>query len=529
MNHCEAEIIISALEHIPDLIQLKSKLPKLRVLVSMDELDGGEVAGQTKAALLNKWAAEKDVKLMSFMDLERLGETFPKAHNIPGPEDIWTINYTSGTTGNPKGVVLPHKTVPAAAFGSGCYAGSKPGDVIMSSLPLAHCYQRAIDNSALISGASIGYIHGDILAIVEDMQELKPTILASVPRLLSRFAAAIRAKSIHAPGVAGAISRTAYAAKKAKIEAGGDNTHLLWDRLWCKKIKAIFGGRLRLISSGSAPISPDDYMFLNCALGCHVVNGYGLTESNAAGCVAVPGDCSLGHCGPPMPLAEYRLRSVPSMDYSAEDQPNPRGELQIRSPMNFREYLKEPTKTAEALSADGWFSTGDIFQLDSRGRFGMIDRVKNFFKLAQGEYVAPEKIESTLLASGICANIFVHGDSTESYLVAIGGINPEEFIPWASGILGRDIPNDPKSLQTACDEKRVKDAYLKICEHNSSKARLAGFEKVKRVYLTLEPFSVENELMTPTLKVKRSQAAKYYRKQIDEMYAEKMPLALAKL
>lgn len=523
-------MIICSLEHIPTLLDIKSKTPKLRVLVSMDELDSGEVAGQTKSALLQRWGAEKDVKIISFSDLEKLGESFPRAHNIPGPDDIWTINYTSGTTGNPKGALLPHSCVPAAALASGSSSGVGYEDVIISSLPLAHCYQRSIDNSALYGGAAIGYFHGDMLALVEDMQMLQPTILASVPRILSRFAAAIRSSTIHAPGVAGAISRTAFAAKKAKIEAGGDNTHALWDRVWCRKIKKIFGGRLRLISSGSAPISSDDYMFLNCALGCNVVNGYGLTETNASGCVALQGDCSLGHCGPPMPLAQYKLRSVPSMDYTVDDKPYARGELLIKGPMVFKGYLKDPIKTAEALTDDGWFSTGDIFRVDDQGRFGMIDRVKNFFKLAQGEYVAPEKIENALLASGIAASIFVHGNSEESHLVAIAGVNPQEFCPWASKIIGQPIPEtDVSAIQAACQNKDVKDAYLAICEKNSTKARLAGFEKIKRVYLSLEPFSIENDLLTPTMKVKRSQAAKFYKKEIDAMYADKLPQRLAKL
>lgn len=504
-------------------------MPKIRYIVSMDELEAGELEGQSKKALLEKWAAEKNVKLLSFSDLEALGEQFPRAHNIPSSEDIWTINYTSGTTGNPKGAVLQHRCVPAAALGSGSASGGMTSDVTFSSLPLAHCYQRAIDNAALYSGASIGYFHGDMLALVEDMQLLQPTIFPSVPRILSRFAAAIRASTIHAPGVAGAISRTAFAAKKAKIEAGGDNTHVLWDRVWSKKIRKIFGGKLRIISSGSAPISTDDYVFLNAALACTVANGYGLTETNATACVALPLDCTVGHCGPPMPLQEFKLRSVESMNYSAQDKPYPRGELMIRGPHIFKEYLKEPVKTAEALTDDGWFLTGDIFQVDERGRFGMIDRVKNFFKLAQGEYVAPEKVENALLASGICSQIFVHGNSEESYLVAIGGVNPEEFCPWASKILGRKIANDLQSIQAACDDKQIKAAYLAICDKNSVKSRLAGFEKVKRVYLTVEPFTAENDLVTPTMKVKRSQAAKFYKPQIDEMYSDKMPQQLAKL
>lgn len=530
VNHCEAEMIICSLDHVPTLLATKSQMPKLRVLVSMDELDGGEVAGHTKAELLAKWGAEKDVKILSFSQLEKLGEQFPRAHNIPGPDDIWTINYTSGTTGNPKGAILQHHCVPAAAFGSGMSSGTRPDDVVFSCLPLAHCYQRSIDNGMLFAGGAIGYSHGDILALVEDMQMLQPTIFPSVPRILSRFAAAIRAQTIHAPGVAGAISRTAFAAKKAKMEAGGDNTHALWDRVWCRKIRKIFGGRLRTISSGSAPISNDDYIFLNAALGCTLVNGYGLTETNAAACVALPLDCSVGHCGPPMVLSEFKLRSVPSMNYTAEDKPFPRGELLIKSPMNFKEYLKEPVKTAEAITEDGWFCTGDIFQVDAEGRFGMIDRVKNFFKLAQGEYVAPEKIENVLLASGIVSQIFVHGNSEESFLVAIGGINPEEFCPFASKILGRPVtPADPAGLQAACDDKAVKDAYLAICERNATKSNLAGFEKIKRVYLTFEPFTADNDLVTPTMKVKRSQAAKFYKAQVDAMYAEKMLQKMAKL
>lgn len=531
MNHSEAEMIICSLEHVPALLALAPKTPKLRTLVSMDDLDAGELPGHSKESLLKNWAAEKNVQILSFKDLEALGTQYPRAHNIPSPDDVWTINYTSGTTGNPKGVVLTHSCVPAAAFGTGAASGSKgANDLIYSCLPLAHCYQRAIDNGAFFAGSAVGYFHGDILGLVEDMQLLKPTVLASVPRILSRFAAAIRAATIHASGVPGAISRTAYAAKKAKLESGGDNRHILWDRVWSSKIRKIFGGNLRIISSGSAPISSDDYIFLSCALGINIVNGYGLTETNAAACSSVPLDCTVGHCGPPMVFSEFKLRSVPSMDYTAEDKPFPRGELLIRSPMNFREYLKEPVKTAEAIDKDGWFYTGDIFQVDDLGRFGMIDRVKNFFKLAQGEYVAPEKIENVLLGSGIVSQIFVHGNSEESFLVAIGGVNPEEFCPFASKILGRDVPlTDREAIQAACNEKAVKDAYLKICDHNSTKAKLIGFEKIKRVYLTVEPFTVENDLVTPTLKVKRSQAAKFYKKQIDEMYADKMPIMMAKL
>ena len=530
INHSDIECIVCSLDHVPSLLLNRSKTPKLRVIVSMDSLDDGEQAGQSKSVLVNAFAKQTGVQVLSFTEVEALGREFPRAHSIPTPDDIWTVNYTSGTTGNPKGAVLQHKAVPASALASGGPAGSKPEDVIFSCLPLAHCYQRSIDNAGFFAGSAVGYFHGDMLSLVEDMQMLRPTIFPSVPRILSRFAAAIRASTIHAQGVAGAISRTAYAAKKAKIEAGGDNTHILWDRIWCKKIQKIFGGRIRTISSGSAPIAKDDYTFLQCALGCNLVNGYGLTETNATACVALPGDCSVGHCGPPMVLQEFCLRSVPAMEYTVDDKPNPRGELLIRGPNRVKEYLKDAVKTQEALTDDGWFRTGDIFVVDSLGRFGMIDRVKNFFKLAQGEYVSPERIENYLLASTLFTQLFVHGNSEESYLIAVGGVNPDEFAPFASRILGRTIAaTDIAGVKAACEEPKVRSEVLKICDRNADKAKLAGFERVKRIFLTVEPFNFDNDLVTPTLKVKRPQAAKYYKAQIDAMYADKAPEKIAKL
>ncbi|BFZ55509.1 medium-chain fatty acid-CoA ligase faa2 [Savitreella phatthalungensis] len=530
INHSEIELVVCSVDHVAPLLLNRSKTPKLRVIVSMDPLDAGETLGQNKHTILNLFAKEVGVQVLSFEEVEELGRKFPRAHNVPSPDDIWTVNYTSGTTGNPKGAVLQHKAVPASAMGSGSGVGSRPGDIVFSCLPLAHCYQRSIDNAAFFGGTAVGYFHGDMLSIIEDMQLLKPTLFPSVPRILSRFAAAIRAQTIHATGVAGAISRTAYAAKKAKIDAGGDNTHIVWDRVWCAKIQRIFGGRLRTIVSGSAPISKDDYLFLQCALGCNVLNGYGLTETNATANVALPGDCSVGHCGPPMPLSEFCLRSVPSMDYTVEDKPYPRGELLIRAPNRVKEYLKDPVKTAEAITSDGWFCTGDIFVVDHLGRFGMIDRVKNFFKLAQGEYVSPERIENMMLASTLFTQLFIHGNSEETFLVAIGGVNPDEFAPFASKILGRSISNtDLAAVKQACDEPKVVDEVIKICSRNADKAKLQGFERIKRIYLTLEPFTFDNDLVTPTLKVKRAQAAKYYKKQIDAMYASKGEEKIAKL
>jgi long-chain acyl-CoA synthetase len=210
---------------------------------------------------------------------------------------------------------------------------------------------------------------------------LQPTIITLVPRVLSKIASAIQAATIDAPGVKGKLSRTALAAKYARM-AGPAKTfrHPLWDRLWSRKIRQVLGGKVRLVVSGSAPANPATLRFLRAALACDVIEGYGLTETFASALLCVPGDFVMGHCGPLVPTVEARLKDVPEMDYTANDLPNPRGELLIRGHTVFKGYYKDAKKTADAFEGD-WFRTGDICSIDSAGRVYIIDRVKNFFKV----------------------------------------------------------------------------------------------------------------------------------------------------
>jgi long-chain acyl-CoA synthetase len=224
-----------------------------------------------------------------------------------------------------------------------------------------------------------------------------------------------------------------------------------------------------------------------------------MTETYATGTVQMEGDFSTGNIGPPMAGAELCLESVPDYDYTVDDKPNPRGELLIRGPIVFKEYFKNGEETNKVLEADGWFHTGDICEIDKLGRFKIIDRKKNVLKLAQGEYISPERIENVFAANTNLINMgYVHGDAKESTLVAIFGVDPENFPVWASKVLGRAVSAEGSDLRAAAKEPKVRQAFLKILDGISRKHKFNSFEKVKGVYLDFEPFSVENELLTPT-------------------------------
>lgn len=528
INHASLACVITSLVHIPTLLRLAQaqRIPTVKFIICLDPLDAGEQPGFTKLALLNNLAADTGIKVHYLGDIEKLGESSGLPMKPPRPDDIITINYTSGTTGNPKGVVLTHAHAVAATASGRIFTETFPSDVLCSYLPLAHIYQRVAEHGSLSAGGSIGYFRGDILGLVDDMKILHPTGFNSVPRLFNRFGSAIRAATMDAPGLKGAMGRHVINNKLAamKLPPGqATNKHMFWDRVFTPKLASQFGlERCRGMVSGSAPIDPSLQQFLRAAFGNDFVQGYGLTETYAVSLCQLEGDFSSGNCGALAPSMEACLQSVPDMEYLVTDSPNPRGELLVRGKNRFREYYKNPTETEKAIIDDGWFRTGDIAEVDSMGRFKIVDRVKNVLKLAQGEYISPERIENVYLAnSNLISQAYVHGDSTQAFLVSIFGIDPVTFAPFASGILKKTIgPTDTEALRAAAKDVRVRKALLKELEKIGKKNKFNSWERVRAVHLDLEPFTIENELLTPTLKLKRPQTAKKFRTELDRMYEE---------
>ncbi|KAI8056634.1 hypothetical protein BDF22DRAFT_667233 [Syncephalis plumigaleata] len=510
LNHAEVPVLLLSADKILNILQMREKLPLLKGLISMDSLDTfAEMAPPSTldgvpfpgtmpvpGHVLRAWAAEKGIKLIDFAELEAMGRDSPMAPRTPASEDIATFCYTSGTTGNPKGAILTHLNIISAVAGVQKSLDPQSDDIHISYLPLAHVYERVSLASVLHLGVAVGFSRGDTALLMDDIAILQPTIFITVPRLLNRVYDKLTAATINADGLVGVMARRAVASKLD-----------------------LMGGRVRVILTGSAPIGSEVLQFLRIAFCCRVHEGYGQTECAAAGTVTLPNEYKPGHVGVPIFTCEIKLVDIPEMNYLSTDKPLPRGEICLRGHNVFIGYLKDPEKTRETLDEDGWLHTGDVGQINANGSISIIDRKKNIFKLAQGEYVAPEKIENIYGTHPAVAQVFVHGDSLQSQLVTIIVPDPETFPQWIKDTLGKSI--NAKDIALICQEdKGLRKKLLDELARLGRKAGLHGFEQAKNIRFSLEPFSIENNLLTPTLKLKRMESREFFRSVIDEMYKE---------
>jgi long-chain acyl-CoA synthetase len=504
IKHAELACIVTSLPHIPTVLAVAPRLPDLKLIICADPLEAGEPQGLSKLAVLNSIASQHGIQIWSMTGVEELGKKVAHPYRPPRPEDVLTINYTSGTTGDPKGVVLTHRNCVAAISSSRTTGGLSHKDSSMSYLPLAHIYGRVVDQTAIAEGAALGFFHGNVLELVDDLKILKPSGFISVPRLFNRFAQGIKAQTVEADGFRGALSRRVIEAKKASMKqpiGQAHNQHFLYDRIWTPKVKAAVGlERCHSMVSGSAPLDPAVHEFIRAAFGNFFPQGYGLTESYAVASYQLRGDFTTGNIGPPVAGMEICLESIPDLDYLATDKPRPRGELLLRGPGIFREYYKNPEETAKALEADGWFHTGDVAEIDEMGRIKIIDRKKNVLKLAQGEYVSPERLENVYMGnSNLITMAYVHGDGTQSSLVGVFGVEPVTFAPFASKALKKTIaPEDLEAIKVAMKDPRVLKAFIKHLDDIGRKNKFNGYERVQVAVLELDPFTIENGLLTHT-------------------------------
>uniref|UniRef100_A0A8C1SCJ9 Long-chain-fatty-acid--CoA ligase n=1 Tax=Cyprinus carpio TaxID=7962 RepID=A0A8C1SCJ9_CYPCA len=414
----------------------------------------------------------------------------------PKPQDLAVVCFTSGTTGKPKGAMITHGNI-----------ASNTSSVIKILEVSSESFVLPV--SMFCHGARVGFYQGDISLLMDDIKTLKPTFFPVVPRLLNRIYDKILG-SVTSP-LRRAILHYAVRRKQAELSSGVVRNNSLWDRLIFNKIQASLGGNLRFILTASAPISPTVLSFLRATLGCLIFEGYGQTECTAGCTFSMPGDWSAGHVGAPLPCAMVKLTDIPDMNYYAK---NGEGEICIRGHSVFRGYLKDEERTGEALDADGWLHTGDVGQWLPNGTLRIVDRKKHIFKLSQGEYIAPEKIENVYTRCVAVLQVFVHGDSLQSHLIGVVVPDPEVFVDWAKerGIVG--------SYEELCQNPDVKKAVLEDMTAVGKEAGLKSFEQVKDLYLHPEMFSVSNGLLTPTLKSKRVDLRRVFSEQIAQMYSK---------
>jgi len=464
--------------------------------------------------------AEAKLVIYDFEQILDIGRKNPTKLEIPSPDSIATFCYTSGTTGLGKGAMLSHRGFVATVAGAKAH-GIKvcKGDTFLSYLPLAHVYERYVMGVMLNQGAAIGFYQGNVLKITEDLAALRPHIFISVPRLLNRVYDKVMAGAAESP-----IKKMLFNAgleAKAAGRANGTVSHFFWDNLVFNKVARRLGlDRCRIMISGSAPLAPHVMDFFRSVVSIVVLEGYGLTETTACTTIGSLDDLTSGHIGPPTPAVEMKLVAVEDMNYLPTDTMHGdmpcagRGELYIRGACVMMGYYKMPKETSEALGQDGWLATGDIGVWLPNGNMKIVDRKKNMFKLSQGEYVVPDKIETVYTQDNFIAQAFVYGDSFQSEVVAVFVPDKEYAKKWIKET-GSKVTLDGITK----DDQFIKAVKTSI-DATGKAGNLKGFEKVKQFVLIPEPFTVENNLLTPTFKLKRNEAKAMFLTEIQNMYSK---------
>ncbi|XP_018566336.1 long-chain-fatty-acid--CoA ligase 5 isoform X2 [Anoplophora glabripennis] len=457
-------------------------------------------------------AKNMGVEIVRFSDVESLGSKKSHPEVPPKPSDLATICYTSGTTGNPKGVMLTHENIVASTSAVILQFGDhklKSTDVMISFLPLAHMLERCCENAMYSVGGGVGFYLGEIRRLSDDMKALKPTVTPAVPRLLNRIYDKVQAE-INGSCVKKMLYNMAISAKEKEIKRGIIRNNSFWDLVVFRKVQEGMGGKLRLMLVGSAPLAENVLTFVRCALGCLVVEGYGQTECTAPITLTIQGDHVPGHVGPPVACCCVKLVDVPEMEYWAK---NNQGEVCVKGTNVFQGYYKDPEKTEEVIDEQGWHHTGDVGTWMSNGTLKIIDRKKHIFKLSQGEYIVPEKIENVYIRSQYVSQVFVHGESLKSCIIAIVVPDVDVIKCWAQeyGI--------PGTFSVLCNNAEVKQLIMDDMISWGKEAGLRSFEQVKDIYLHPDNFSIQNGLLTPTMKSKRPQLKAYFKPQLDDMYS----------
>jgi long-chain acyl-CoA synthetase len=417
-------------------------------------------------------------------------------------DDLATIIYTSGTTGEPKGVMLTHDNFISDVRSIANGLPISPTDVSLSVLPLSHIFERTVFYVFCFTGVSVNYA-ASFDQVGEYLREVRPTIMTAVPRLFEKVYHRIIKKGMSAGGLKSKIFAGSLAVgqrvaeledKKQRVPLSLRAKHAVADRLVFTKWREGIGGRLRYFVSGGAPLSPTlSYSFLGA--GIKILQGYGMTETCVV-CANRPDDNRVGSIGKPFTGIEVAI---------AED-----GEMLVRGPNVMRGYYGQPEATL-AVMRDGWFATGDVGHLDEDGHLFLTDRKKDLFKLSNGKYIAPQLIESLLKQSEFVNQVVVVGASRK-YPVAL--IVPD----WES--LKAALRAAKETVAQTHSELSEQTAAIKMVQRDVTMitAHLADYERVRRVALLAEEFSIDKGEMTPTLKVKRNVIDERYGKLIDELY-----------
>jgi len=487
-------IFVSNKAQAEKIREIRAQLPALKTVIGFDDIPG----------LTNMSIAELEKRGTQSENRESIATYREDALTVK-PDDLATIIYTSGTTGEPKGVMLSHDNIYSNVAASRTAIPFEGRDVALSFLPLSHIFERMGGHYLMFAtGTSIAYAES-IDAVPVNMQEVRPTLVLSVPRLYEKMFARVLESALTggflkkqiffwARGVADRWANEKLAGK----EPGGllARQYAIAQKLVFSKLKARTGGRLRYFVSGGAPLSPDINKFFYAA-GLTILEGYGLTETSPVITVNTPANFRIGTVGKPVVGVEVKI---------AGD-----GEILTRSPYVMKGYYNKPDATREAIDPDGWFHTGDIGELHD-GFLAITDRKKDIIVTAGGKKVAPQPLENKVKTNKYVAQAVMIGDKRKFPSMLIVP-NFDQLERWAAkrNIIWTDRAQLLRmpTIQTKMEK-----------EVNEELAGAAHFEMPKKIGLLEHDFSIERGELTPTQKVKRKAIDKHYKTLIDSLYDE---------
>lgn len=421
-------------------------------------------------------------------------------------DDILTLIYTSGTTGLPKGVYLTHGNILHNVLNGPKYVPIDDSDIFLSHLPLSHVLERTVGQFAPMFHRSIIAYAERIDTIGENLKEVRPTKFISVPRLYEK----ILEKVIEKVREASSLKRKLFYSAKATAEKYAEHISYNKEFTFFDKIKynffekkvysklreAVFGGRMKLMISGGAKLPYEIGLFYN-GIGIPLLEGYGLTETSPVISVNPYNANRIGTVGKPLPKVEVKL---------AED-----GELLVKGPNVFKGYHNKPEENKVSFK-DGWFCTGDIAKIDEAGYIKITDRKKDLIVTSGGKNVAPQAIENILKEDPFISEVMVYGDG-KKFISALIVPNFEALYKWA----------EERGLKFSSNEELVKnEKIIRLIQHRIEKRSepLARYEKVKKFVLLPREFSMEEEEITPTLKLRRKIITEKYKDLLEGLYEE---------
>ena len=438
---------------------------------------------------------------------------------ISKPDTIMTVCYTSGTTGNPKGVMLSQRNL-ISVLETVIRDSSVPLDengAHISFLPLAHIFERMVISGFMGVAAKIGFISGSVrTTLMEDMSLFGPTLLFTVPRVLQT----IRMKIFDGfNALSNWKKKLAYKAYHTKLEnykKYGIITHAIYDQIIFKKIRSMFGNKLKTILCASAPMPKELADDFKVFLSIPIIEGLGMTELSGSAFCTNYHDLTNFTAGGVTGGAKMIIKSVPDLGYTIDDVIDgvncPAGEICFKGPLIFNGYYKNDEENEKAFDKDGYFHTGDVGRIFPNLGNGLkiVDRVKEIFKLSQGEYIIPAKLESVYAKSTFIQQIMIYGNSSMNNIIAI--ICPEKkHCAEAMNISVEELSKNEENEEL---KKLIINDLLKL----ALQANFNGLEKVKYVLITFEGFTVGNSCMTPTMKIVRKKVELKFKERIDALY-----------